>query len=200
MEDIKQAEAKEVKIEDYANFFRLISNESRYKAVKELLKDENGIFVNEIADRGQIPRSKISDQLMVLRRAGLVNSEKRSNKMYYFLIKDEINKKLKDYLSLAKNKWQGKPSNQEKLKAAPIEIFSSLANDTRCEIFLFLSQKEMFVNEVCDSFYLEQPTVSIHLNQMKKVGLLSSYKKSLNMLYRSNLKAYEEAVNKFLGI
>jgi len=198
MENVKQAEVKEVKIEDYAKFFRLISNGSRYLAIKELLKDENGVFVNEIADSGQIPRSKISDQLMVLRRAGLVNSEKRSNKMFYYLLKDVVCKNLDDYLTLAKSKWQGKLENQDKLKVDPIEIFSSLANETRCEIYLFLSQKEMFVNEVCDSFYLEQPTVSIHLNQMKKVGLLTSYKKSLNMLYRSNLKAYEDAVKEFL--
>lgn len=187
-------------VEDFAKFFRLISNESRYKSIRELLGDEKGIFVNEIADRGGISRSKISDQLMVLRRAGLVNSEKRSNKMYYYLLKDVVCKNLEDYLALAKGKWQGKLDNQEKLKVDPIEIFSSLANETRCEIYLFLAQKEMFVNEVCDSFYLEQPTVSIHLNQMKQVGLLTSYKKSLNMLYRANLKAYEEAVNKFLGI
>lgn len=57
------------------------------------------------------------------------------------------------------------------------------------EIYKYLREKgSATVGEVVDYIDLKQPTVSYHLNEMKKGGLLSSTKKGKEVYYTINSK------------
>ena len=209
----------------FARYFRIFSNKNRFKIIEILGYANESLCVGDLAKRGNIPMSKISDQLMVLRKEDIVNCEKRSTKVFYTLNKEKVRKVLDEYIHMVKGHLgaQGNDAAVPAVAMKPLvqvtaretsneimyqeanasadsvrEIFAALANETRCEALIRLAEKEQFVNEMCEKFYLEQPTVSLHLNMLKKVGLVDSHKKSLKVYYNLRYDMLENAINAFL--
>ncbi len=221
----------QTEIMKFARYFRIFSNRNRFKIIEILGYTSEPLCVGDLARRGNIPMSKISDQLMVLRKEDIVRCEKKSTKVFYVLNKEKVRKVLDDYLAMVKTHLvliqAGQTLKEGQSSEAPIamkplvniearetaqqikyeagnqsetvrEIFAALANETRCEALVRLAEKEQFVNEMCEKFYLEQPTVSLHLNMLKKVGLVNSRKKSLKVYYNLRMEALEKAISSFL--
>lgn len=77
--------------------------------------------------------------------------------------------------------------------ASPHEVLgllSALADETRQEIIMvFAHSKELCANDIAENFSLSRPTVSHHLNLMKRIGILNSRKSGKEIYYSFN-KSY----------
>jgi len=68
-----------------------------------------------------------------------------------------------------------------------VKCFESLGVSSRMKIYNYLKESgENPVREVVKKMKLTQPTVSYHLKEMKKIGLLKSYKQGKEVYYSVN--------------
>lgn len=68
-----------------------------------------------------------------------------------------------------------------------IELFRALSDKTRQDIvMLFASQKEVCVTDIARNFTLSRPTISHHLNLMRRAKLLNSRKEGKEIYYSIN--------------
>lgn len=66
----------------------------------------------------------------------------------------------------------------------PIELFKVLSDPTRLKLFYILFQKEArCVGELVDMLNQPQPTVSRHLNHLRKLGILTCVREGTWMWY-----------------
>jgi ArsR family transcriptional regulator, arsenate/arsenite/antimonite-responsive transcriptional repressor len=71
-----------------------------------------------------------------------------------------------------------------------LELLSALSDETRQKILKVITcQKEICVNDIAGNFDLSRPTISHHLNLMRRVKILSSRKEGKEIYYSFN-KAY----------
>jgi ArsR family transcriptional regulator len=68
-------------------------------------------------------------------------------------------------------------------KNAYLKFFKALSNSERIDMFEFIRKKEMFALEMGKLFYLEQPTVSHHLNTLRRAGIIKTRKEGRNVFY-----------------
>lgn len=67
----------------------------------------------------------------------------------------------------------------------PIELFKVLSDPTRLKLFQILYKKEArCVGELVDMLDQPQPTISRHLNHLKKLGILSCVRDGTWMWYK----------------
>jgi ArsR family transcriptional regulator, arsenate/arsenite/antimonite-responsive transcriptional repressor len=70
-----------------------------------------------------------------------------------------------------------------------LEVLSVLSDKTRQEIIsVFANNKELRANDIAKKFSLSRPTVSHHLNLMKKAGVLNARKDGKEIYYSFNKK------------
>ena len=73
------------------------------------------------------------------------------------------------------------------LEAAPehVEAFKALAHLTRLQVFFFLVRagKEMSVGEIQEEVEVPGPTLSHHLDQLRRAGLVESRKEERYIYY-----------------
>lgn len=67
-----------------------------------------------------------------------------------------------------------------------VEFCKALADDTRQGILTLLLEGEMSVGEIVDAFTISQPTVSHHLNVLKRYGLVTSRREGQQVFYAIN--------------
>ena len=68
-----------------------------------------------------------------------------------------------------------------------LEILNALGDRTRQEIILlFAAREEACVNEISDQFKLSRPTISHHLNLMKRAKVLNARKDGKEIYYSFN--------------
>ncbi|MBC8426224.1 winged helix-turn-helix transcriptional regulator [bacterium] len=67
-----------------AELCKTLSNPKRLE-ILDILKEEQEICVNELAERLEIPKANTSQHLAVLRQAGVVNTRKDGINVYYSL-------------------------------------------------------------------------------------------------------------------
>jgi ArsR family transcriptional regulator len=67
-----------------------------------------------------------------------------------------------------------------------ILIFQALSDQTRQKILTLLSKKKMCVSEICKNFEITQPSISHHLDILKKAGLVVYQKKGKEVYYQAN--------------
>lgn len=66
-------------------------------------------------------------------------------------------------------------------------LFYALSDDTRQHIMEILSQGEMCVSEIGRHFDVAQPTISHHLDVLKRAGLVTSRKEGREVYYSLNV-------------
>ncbi len=67
------------------------------------------------------------------------------------------------------------------------DFFSALADKTRQEIIMiFAAQKEVCVNDIASKFILSRPTISHHLNLLKRAKILNSRKEGKEIYFSVN--------------
>lgn len=65
-------------------------------------------------------------------------------------------------------------------------IFKALNDSTRREILMLLKQKDMTAGEIADNFNISKPSISHHLDILKRADLVSSDKQGQFIYYAIN--------------
>lgn len=71
-------------------------------------------------------------------------------------------------------------------------FFQALSNPYRREIIKLLRWKNMSAGEIVDHFDIAQPSVSRHLDVLKKAEILTAEKRGNQIIYSLNLSAAQE--------
>jgi len=80
-----------------------------------------------------------------------------------------------------------------------IELMRAMADKTRQEIIMtFTSAKEICVNDIAKQFTLSRPTISHHLNLMKRAKILNSRKEGKEIYFSINKKYIKELLSSVL--
>ena len=64
--------------------------------------------------------------------------------------------------------------------------FHAMSNKSRLQILKLLKKREMCVSEICKHFRMTQPSVSHHLDILKRAGLVLNEKRGREVFYRFN--------------
>lgn len=67
-----------------------------------------------------------------------------------------------------------------------VEFCRALADETRQRILEMLLEREMCVSEIVQAFPMSQPTISHHLDVLKRLGLLTSRKVGKSVYYATD--------------
>ena len=67
-----------------------------------------------------------------------------------------------------------------------VEFCKALADETRQRILEMLLEKEMCVSDIVAAFKTSQPTISHHLNLLRRLGLLTARKEGKQVYYAAN--------------
>ncbi len=79
-------------------------------------------------------------------------------------------------------------------------MLNALSDATRQEILkVITSQKEICVNDIAGNFNLSRPTISHHLNLMRRVKLLNSRKEGKEIYYSFNKPYVIEILESYLN-
>lgn len=63
-------------------------------------------------------------------------------------------------------------------------VFQAMGNRSRLKILELLKREEMCVSDLCTHFRMRQPSVSHHLDMLKRAGLVESEKRGREVYYR----------------
>ncbi|MGB2770327.1 MAG: metalloregulator ArsR/SmtB family transcription factor [Candidatus Zixiibacteriota bacterium] len=80
------------------------------------------------------------------------------------------------------------------------DFFKALSDETRQSILKMLEQREMCVCEIVGAFDVSQPTISHHLDILKRAGLIESKRKGQNIYYSLNKDWFKECCCDFLSM
>ena len=64
------------------------------------------------------------------------------------------------------------------------QIFHALSDKTRLKILELIKDKEYCVTHICEQFDMTQPSISHHLDILKRSGLVKSDKKGREVYYK----------------
>ena len=82
-----------------------------------------------------------------------------------------------------------------------IEAVKALSDEVRLEILNIIGHRELMVNEIADKTSVSRPTVSHHLQILKRAGIVTSRKEGKEMYYSVNmytLTSLSESILKFV--
>lgn len=69
------------------------------------------------------------------------------------------------------------------------EVFAALGDVTRIKILELLKNEELCVSDICARFNITQPSVSHHLQVLKRAGLVNSNKRGREVYYSFDREA-----------
>jgi len=72
------------------------------------------------------------------------------------------------------------------------EFFQALSNPYRREIIKLLKWKNMSAGEIVEQFDIAQPTISRHLDVLRKAEIVTSERKGNQIIYSLNLSTAQE--------
>ena len=72
------------------------------------------------------------------------------------------------------------------------EVFKALNDETRRKILFFLKQKDMSAGEIAEKFNISKPSISHHLELLKRAELVSSKKEGQFVIYSINTTVFED--------
>lgn len=71
-------------------------------------------------------------------------------------------------------------------------IFKALNDETRRQILEFLKEKDMCAGEIAEKFNISKPSISHHLELLKKADLITHEKKGQFIIYSINTSVLDE--------
>ena len=80
-----------------------------------------------------------------------------------------------------------------------VEFCKALADETRQRILEMLLEREMCVSEIVEAFHISQPTVSHHLDVLRRFGLLTSCKHGKQVYYATNREHVVQCCGRLMG-
>lgn len=75
------------------------------------------------------------------------------------------------------------------------EIFKALNDETRRKIIELLKAKDMNAGEIANEFNISKPSISHHLELLKRADLISGEKKGQFIVYSLNTSILEDLVS-----
>jgi len=72
------------------------------------------------------------------------------------------------------------------------DFFQALSNPYRREIIKLLRWRSMSAGEIVEQFDIAQPSISRHLDVLKKAELVTSERRGNQIIYSLNMSAMEE--------
>lgn len=79
-------------------------------------------------------------------------------------------------------------------------LFKALNDDTRRQIIELLKTRDMNAGEIADHFNISKPSISHHLDILKKADLITSEKKGQFIEYSLNTSILEDLLNWILKL
>ena len=79
-------------------------------------------------------------------------------------------------------------------------LFKALNDETRRKIIELLKDKDMNAGQIADSFNISKPSISHHLDILKRADLISSEKKGQYIQYSLNTSILEDLLSWILTI
>lgn len=73
-------------------------------------------------------------------------------------------------------------------------VFKALNDATRREILELLKQKDLTAGEIADAFHISKPSISHHLDLLKRADLITSEKKGQFVTYSINTTILEDVL------
>jgi DNA-binding transcriptional ArsR family regulator len=80
------------------------------------------------------------------------------------------------------------------------DIFKALNDSTRREILLMLKEKDLTAGEIADQFNISKPSISHHLDILKRADLVSSEKKGQFVMYSINTTIVDDILQWILTL
>ena len=74
------------------------------------------------------------------------------------------------------------------------ETFRALSDPARREILVMLKDGKMTAGDICQRFEMTGATISYHLSQLKKAGLVCETRQKNFIFYELNTSVFEEAM------
>ena len=78
------------------------------------------------------------------------------------------------------------------------QTFQALSDENRQKVLDLLKKKEMAVSEIAVHLNITLPTLSHHLDILKRAGLISPRRDGQKILYSLNLSVFEEMSEKII--
>ncbi|MEO8933578.1 MAG: autorepressor SdpR family transcription factor [Xanthomarina sp.] len=79
-------------------------------------------------------------------------------------------------------------------------LFKALNDETRRQIIELLKEKDMNAGEIADQFNISKPSISHHLDILKRADLITSEKKGQFVEYTLNTSILEDLLNWILTL
>ncbi len=79
-------------------------------------------------------------------------------------------------------------------------LFKALNDDTRRQILTLLKEKDMNAGEIAAHFNISKPSISHHLDLLKRADLVTSEKKGQFVEYALNTSILEDLMNWILTL
>ncbi len=79
-------------------------------------------------------------------------------------------------------------------------LFKALNDETRREIIELLKNRDMNAGEIADNFNISKPSISHHLDILKRADLIISEKKGQFVEYSLNTTILEDLINWILKL
>ena len=79
-------------------------------------------------------------------------------------------------------------------------IFKALNDVTRREILELLKEKDLTAGDIADSFDISKPSISHHLDILKRADLIASEKKGQYVIYSINTTIMEDVLQWILTL
>lgn len=79
-------------------------------------------------------------------------------------------------------------------------LFKALKDPTRRKILQLLQDRDLSAGEIADQFDISKPSISHHLDVLKRAELIDSKREGRYIRYSLNTTVMEEAANWFLNI
>ena len=76
------------------------------------------------------------------------------------------------------------------------QMFFAMGDGTRLKIMELLKREELCVSDICKRFKITQPSVSHHLDVLKRAGLVTSDKRGREVYYRFDREAMIDCCGK----
>lgn len=79
-------------------------------------------------------------------------------------------------------------------------LFKALNDETRRQIIELLKEKDMNAGDIADQFNISKPSISHHLEILKRADLITSEKKGQFVEYSLNTSILEDLLNWILTL
>jgi DNA-binding transcriptional ArsR family regulator len=157
-----------------ADFFLALVNENRYRII-QFLRTVPQASVKKIAQGADVSLQRVSDYLGILRKELIVSKERSGREILYQLNQAYLVPFCLNFLHKLNITLDQYPEPQ-KAPSPPIllRIMKIFASEGRCSILRLLSQDTLSIHQIQEKVFMEQQTVSDHVQLLRQVHLIDT--------------------------